>query len=337
MRNPPIGGFRGGARERAIAYLTHPSLNRKNLMPSLKKSLKSAAVGVLFSTSMIGAANATSTYGYSTLHFENFMLTGIVDANGQPLPGVVFNSSVTGTDGANYPGFATAGSSSGGNLFSGTDPVQATSGPGAFPPVNTFKQALTGSSGTRGDAQVTGPIAGGSTSNLVSEGNLTTNGSAGSYSSTSTTINVSFAQASTVNLTFNASSMLTSSVGNLGDSSNAQTSVSFKIFDATAASYVTITDNINGANSTDITPFALNQNVASTNPGSPQTFASSLTSYSYTAVLKSQHNYQITLADSTSVILTSFVPTPVPEPSTVVLMFSGLLAVGLFRRRHSGS
>ena len=286
---------------------------------------------------MTGAANAASSYGYSTLHFENFILSGIVDANGHALPGVVFNSSVTSTDGANYPGFATAGTSSGGNLFSGTDPAQATSGPGPFPAENTFTQALTGSSGTRGDAQITGPIAGAATSNLVSEGNLTANGSAGSYSSTSTTINVSFAQASAVNLTFSASAMLMSSVGNLGDSSNAQASASFKIFDATAGSYVTISDNISGANSTVIAPSALNQNVASTNPGSPQTFASGLANYSYSASLIAGHNYQLTLADSTSVILTNVVAAPVPEPSTLALMFAGLLAVGLFRRRHSVS
>lgn len=315
--------------------MTTPNSHRKNRMPTLSKSFRSAAVGVLISTSLIGAANAASTYGYSTLHFENFMLTGIVDANGDPLPGVVFNSSVTGTDGANYPGFATAGTSSGGNLFSGTDPAQAVSGPGAFPPDNTFTQSLTGSSGTRGDAQITGPIAGGAKSNLVSEGHLTTTGSAGSYSSTSTTINVSFAQASTVNLTFAASSTLISSVANLGDSSNAQSSASFKIFDATDRSYVTITDNISGNSGSVIAPLALNQNVASTNPGSPQTFVSGLANYSYTASLQAAHNYQITIADSTSVILTNAVAAPIPEPSTLGLMFAGLLAVGLFRRRES--
>lgn len=308
-------------------------------MSILARSFKGAAIGLLVSTAMTGAANAASSYGYSTLHFENFILSGIVDANGQTLPGVVFNSSsVTSTDGANYPGFATAGTSSGGNLFSGTDPAQAASGPGPFPAENTFTQALTGSSGTRGDAQITGPIAGAATSNLISEGNLTTNGSAGSYSSTSTTINASFAQASTVNLTFAASALLMSSIGNLGDSSNSQTSASFKIFDATAGSYVTIIDNISRANSgTVIAPSALNQNVASTNPGSPQTFASGLANYSYSAVLTAGHNYQLTLADSTSVILTNVVAGPVPEPSTLALMFAGLLAVGLFRRRQSVS
>ena len=190
-RFPPIEGFYTGVRERSIAHRTHPSPDRKKRMSILTISVKRAAIGLLVSTAMTGAANAASSYGYSTLHFQNFILTGIVDANGTPAAGVVFfNSSVTSTDGANYPGFAAGGTSSSGNLFSGTDPALATSGPGPFPAENTFTQALTGSPGTRGDAQITGAIASGATSNLVSEGNLTTSGSAGSYSSTSTTINL---------------------------------------------------------------------------------------------------------------------------------------------------
>ena len=299
------------------------------------RSVKGAAIALLASTTLTGTAHATTSYGYSTLHFQNFILSGIADANGQPLSGVVFNSSsVTSTDGANYPGFAPGGNSAGGNLFSGTDTAQAISGPGPFPAENTFTQALTASSGTRGDAQITGAIASGATSNLVSEGNLTTNGSAGSNAGTSTSINASFFGASTVSLSFSASATLMSSVGNLGDSSNSQASASFRIFDATAGTYVFITDNLTGSSSTDITPFGLNQNVASTNPGAPQTFASSLMNYSYSANLVATHNYQLTLADSTSVILTSFVAAPVPEPETYAMMLAGLSALGFLARRR---
>ena len=302
-------------------------------MSILTKSVKGAAIVLLVSAAITRPAQAITSYGYSTLHFENFTLSGIFAANGQALPGVVVNSSVTSTDGANYPGFAPGGNSAGGNLFSGTDPAQATSGPGLFPAENTFTQALPAASGTRGDARITGSIAGGATSNLVSEGDLTTNGSAGSNSATSTTIN--FTGATSVSLSFAASSALMSRVGMLGDSSNSQTSASFRIFDATAGAYVLITDNINTANnSTAITPFALNQNVASTNPGSPQTFVSGLTTYSYAANLVAAHNYQLTLADSTSVILNGFAA-PVPEPTTLALLCSGLVAAGAFRRRRS--
>ena len=303
-------------------------------MSILLKTVRGAAVALLAATALTGPAYAIPSYGYSTLHFENFILSGIFDAKGQTLPGVVANSSVTSTDGANYPGFAPGGTSAGGNIFSGTDPAQATSGPGPFPAQNIFTQALTASSGTRGDAQITGAIASGATSNLVSEGNLTTNGSAGSNAGTSTSINVSFTGASTVSLSFAASSALMSSVGNLGDSSSSQASASFKIFDATAGTYVFITDNVSGSSSTDVTPFALNQNVASTNPGSPQTFLSSLTNYSYAANLVAAHNYQLTLADSTSVILTGSVLAPVPEPETYAMMLVGLSALGFMARRR---
>ena len=303
-------------------------------MSLLVKSFRAATIGLLFSTGVSGIANAVPSYGYSTLHFEQFTLTGIVGLDGQPLPGVKYNSSVTGTDGANYPGFASGGTSAPGTLFVGTDPAQAISGPGPFPVENTFSQALTASSGTRGDVQITGPIAGGATSNLVSEGNLTVQGSAGSNSGTSTTLNVTFTGASTVNLTFKASDILKSMVGTLGDSSNSQTSASFKIYDSTTNTYVTIIDNLNAANSgTTIAPFALNQNVASTNPSSPQSFTSSLTSYSYTANLNQNDNYQLTLADSTTVILSG--SAPVPEPMSVALLGAGLLAMGLVGRART--
>ena len=85
---------------------------------------------------------------------------------------------------------------------------------------------------------------------------------------------------------------------------------------------------------TDITPFALNQNVASTNPGAPQRFVSPLTAYSYTAALRPADNYQLTLADSTSVILTGFVAPPVPEPETYAMMLAGLSALGFMARRR---
>ena len=306
-------------------------------MSILTRSVKGAAVALLASTALTGPAYAIPSYGYSTLHFENFTLSGIYDANGQTLPGVVANSSVTSTDGANYPGFAPGGNSAGGNIFSGTDPAQATSGPGPFPAQNTFTQALMASSGTRGDAQITGAIASGATSNLVSEGNLTINGSAGSNAGTSTSINASFTGTSTVSLSFAASSALMSSVGNLGDSSNSQASASFRIFDTTTGAYVLIVDNLNAANSsTDITPFSLNQNVASTNPGSPQTFLSSLTNYSYAANLIASHRYQLTLADSTSVILTGAVLSPIPEPATWAMMLVGFGGLGAVLRRRRG-
>ena len=284
-----------------------------------------------------GTAHAVPSYAYGELHFQNFILSGIVDSAGVPLGGVSgVTQSVTSTDGANYPGFATAGVSAGGNLVTGTDPAQAKSGPGSFPGENNFTQALLPANtltpaGTRGDAQITGAIAGGATSDLVAEGKLSTLTSAGSSSGTSTTINATFANGGTISLTFSASSSLTAQVALLGDSANAQVSATFKIFDVTTNTLVSITDNINAANSgTTIAPFALNQNVASTNPGSPQSFSSPLTAYSYTsAALRAGDTYQITLADSTTTIFQG-----VPEPVSLSLFATGLVALGVMRRRR---
>ncbi len=284
-----------------------------------------------------GTAQAVPSYAYGALHFQNFVLSGIVDAAGVPLSGVSgVTQSVSSTDGANYPGFATAGVSAGGNLVTGTDPAQAKSGPGSFPGENNFTQALLPANtltpaGTRGDAQITGAIAGGATSDLVAEGKLSTITSAGSSSGTSTTINAKFANGGTISLTFSASSSLTAQVALLGDSANAQVSATFKIFDVTTNTLVSITDNINAANSgTTIAPFALNQNVASTNPGSPQSFSSPLTAYSYTSSsLTAGDTYQITLADSTTTIFQG-----VPEPVSLSLFATGLVALGVMRRRR---
>ena len=223
--------------------------------------------------------------------------------------------------------------------FTGTDPTQSTSGPGAFPGQNTFSAALLPAlaltpAGTRGDAQITGAVASGATSNLVAEGKLSTLGSAGSSAGTSTTINATFANSTTVSLTFSASSALTSQIAQLGDSANAQISATFKIFDSTTRVFVNITDNINAANSgTTIAPFALNQNVASTNPNAPQSFSSPLTAYSYSATLRAGDNYQITLADSTTTIFQGF--QSVPEPLSMTVFGSGLVALGLLRRRRA--
>lgn len=315
----------------------------------MKKGWLLSGVAVL-AFAGIGSAQAVPSYAYGELHFENFILGGVVDSAGQTLSGVGgLTQSVTSTDGANYPGFGSAGNSAGGNLLTGTDPSQAKSGPGLFPVENTFTQALLPANaltpaGTRGDAQITGALAGGSTSNLVSEGKLSALGNAGSNSGTATTLSAVFSIGGTVNLTFNASSALTAQVGQLGDSANAQTSATFKIFDVTKGTLVLITDNINAANSSQtIAPAALNQNVASTNPGSPQSFSSALTAYSYSASLLAGDTYQITLADSTTTIFqgvlsgagtTTTTIQGVPEPISLSVFGTGLVALGVSRRRR---
>ncbi len=143
-------------------------------------------------------------------------------------------------------GFPTAGSSAvPGTILGGVDALQATSGPGAFPVENTFVQALTGGSGTRGDGLITGPLASGATSNLIAEGNLLlSGGSAGSSAGSSTTVSASFTALTNLTVTLSATAVynLIASVGTLGDSASAQVSGTYSITDLTTGQDVAICD-----------------------------------------------------------------------------------------------
>jgi hypothetical protein len=220
-----------------------------------------------------------------------------------------------------------------GTITTGADVFEAFSGPGAPPSENTFTQAMSGSSGTRADGRITGALAGGATSDLVAEGRLTTGAAAaGSQAGSSTTLNVQFTvtAGTKVTLTFNASDFLTSSVGQAGDSANASVSASYKICPVGSSTCVAITDDLHGGSSTTVAPFALNTNVATTDPTAPGTFQSASTAYSFSATLD-PGTYQLTLADNTTDILST--AATVPEPVSIALLGSGLLALGAVRRR----
>lgn len=289
-----------------------------------QKRYLGAAVGaaaLVFSWS--GAANAVPSYGYAFIGFTGFTLTGIVDAAGVPLAGVSgFSSSVLMTADANYPGSLPASNAASGNLASGVDVTQAQSGP-AVTGQNIFTQQLTGSSGTRGDGRITGAIASGATSNLVAEGRLTVPPTAGSSAGSGTTITASFAIASArvVNLSFSAIAQLLTSVGLPGDAATAQISASYTIVGNTAAG---------SPFSFSVAPGELNQTRSSQTPGVDGVYNLASTAFSFSNTLAAG-TYTLTLSDNAREILQAVAA---PEPATLGILGSGLLALGMVVRRR---
>jgi hypothetical protein len=314
---------------------------------SKRNLLATVAAATALTIAAAQPAHAVPAYGYAELGFTNFTLSGIVGPTGGLETGVSgLTDSVLLTNGANYPGSTPGGGSASGDLVSGADVAQATSGPGGFPGENVFTQQLTSSSGTRGDGLITGAIATGATSTLVSEGRLTTGpGSAGSNAGSSTTITATFDVTSslTIGLSFNAFVNLLATVGNLGDNATALTTASFSIQNLTTGQFVSICDLTTPSPHTcttagtsqplaEVAPSALNESIGTTTPGSPASFTSPSTFYNYSAALVPDE-YRVELGDTTQDILSTARPT-IPEPISSALLGTGLIALGLIRRRR---
>lgn len=268
-------------------------------------------------------------YAYAEIEFSAFALYGL-DAAGVSVSG----ATVTTSSASVYPGGAADGAAVGGNLLSGSDVRQSTSGlqPGQTVAENFFRMALMHNPGARSDAIISGNLITGDpagAASVLAEGQLSPFGSAASAAGTSTgfTLNLVLTSPTTFTLSFLASTIIAAMTSEQGEGASAQTNASFTVTGDNG--YFDI-----------FAPDELNASTSSTNGNGDGIYTNGPTTY-FKRLELAAGSYQFSLLAGAQQRLersSSSDAADVPEPAPLMLIGAGLAGVMLLgsRRKKTG-
>jgi hypothetical protein len=307
------------------------------------RRLAPGTAAILFALGTVGSAQANViAVSIDTITVFNFSGGGVVTQ--APL-----NSS--GSDSANFTGFATASNSAScpappgpcnpGGLSA--NPVQATSGAGPFPGQDVYTQPPAGGFvGSRGDANVTsvdfnGPNSVGAQN--VAETRLSpgATGGANGTNHIATTVNINIPSGTTqaITFTFTADPFMQVAVDQAGENAVANLTATISLTQGGATPFLWMPDALTSNDvgvASQTNPFSLNQTLDINSPAGNTTFNPAAGNFMATSVGLGPGTYTLNLDVSETVRGVQSQGAVIPEPASLLLLLAGLAGLAGARK-----